>query len=102
MLLQDTKYGQINNKTFKQHIKMQRPILSKASRIKIQARYNTKYEEFIKQTPEELKELYNSKKLSATDKQALIEATGYLLYKRDKDTIKDLEDTKLEETNDGN
>ena len=49
--------------------------LNQVDKDKITARYEKKLEEFKDLTLEELKELWNTKKMSATDKHALVEIT---------------------------
>ena len=63
--------------------------LTHKDRANIQARYNLKFEEYTKLTLDELKEIFNSKKLSNTDRKALIDSTSYLLYQQQvKDSTK--------------
>lgn len=49
-------------------------------KIKIQNRYNSKFEEFIKLSKETLAEVYDDK-MSSTDRKAFEDATRYLMYK---------------------
>ncbi len=59
--------------------KKQRNKLKIQDRVKIQARYNTKFEEFKLLSLDELKKYYNENKMSSTDKQALIHAIDFLM-----------------------
>lgn len=65
--------------------------LSSKDKVKIQARFNIKYQEFIKlplndevfegvATKRGLKTIYKEDKMSSTDRKALIQAINYVLY----------------------
>ena len=67
--------------------------LSRRSVIKINNRYRNKVEEFKSKSLEELKEMFNTNKMSSTDRQALIHVTDYLLKQR---IIENSKDTELD------
>lgn len=49
--------------------------LTRKSEAKIRARFNNKLEEFESKSLEELKEMYNTVKMSSTDRFALVNVT---------------------------
>lgn len=61
---------------------------------KIKARYLTKLEEFKLLSLDELQSLYQTKKLSSTDKNALIAATDYLLKQKVAEKAKEIKETE--------
>ena len=60
-------------------MKKQRNKLKIEDKVKIQARYNLKLEQFKILSPDELKKCYMETKMSSTDRQALIHATDFVM-----------------------
>lgn len=63
--------------------------LTNAAKQKIQARYNAKFDEFKEKSKDELKSIFNSEKMSSTDRKALLDATSYLLWKERQEVLKE-------------
>ncbi len=62
--------------------------LTNIGKLKIQARYNAKFDEFKEKSKEELKEIFNTQKMSSTDRKALMDATSYLLWEESQEALK--------------
>lgn len=62
--------------------------LTSLDKRKIENRYNSKLEEYRTKTIEELKVIFNTVKLSSTDRWALIAATDELMKKQIAETTK--------------
>ena len=75
--------------------------LTHKDRANIQARYNTKFEEYTKLRLDELKEIFDTTKLSLTDKTALQDADLYIRYKKRAELAKQNDEISADIQTDG-
>lgn len=63
--------------------------LTKKDIKKIRQRFNKMYDEYMTKSLDELKEIFNTKKLSSTDREALVQCVNQKLIQEKNQTIKD-------------